>query len=263
MRSKALLDRGLGVAQMVDSFVRIVEALAKLAHEFMWPLVAIIIVWWFRKPLVHFFGSIREGSIKLGMLELQMKQAAAEAATTAEIEKEAGTAHTISFASGSGKSQRLVDWLMHVPLNELSGRKVLWVDDHPENNALEVQSLNSLGIEVTVAESTADAMRALQGNEFDVVISDMARHDDDQAGYALLEKIRMLRPTTPLIIYSSSHTADQARSIVSSGAYGSTSKASELVELVVSAIGGKEYTRWSRSRAVQQMRMLRKPWLKR
>ncbi len=91
----------------------------------------------------------------------------------------------------------------------------------------------------------------------------MARHDDDHAGYALLEKLRMLRPTTPLIIYSSSHTVDQARSIVSSGAYGSTSKASELVELVVSAIGGKEYTKWSRSRTVQQMQMLRKPWLKR
>jgi CheY-like chemotaxis protein len=248
---------------MVDNIVKIVEAFAKLTHEFMWPFVAIIIVWWFRKPLLNLIGSIREGSIKLGMLELQMKQAAAAAATSAEITKETGAPHTISFATGAGKSQRLVDWLMHIPLNELSGRNVLWVDDRPENNALEIQSLNSLGIEVTFAESTADAIRALHGNEFDAVISDMVRHDDDQAGYALLEKVRLLRPTMPFILYSSSHTIDQARSIESAGAYGSTSKASELVELVVSAIGGQEYAKWSRSRTVKQMQMLRKPWLNR
>jgi CheY-like chemotaxis protein len=248
---------------MVDNFVKIVEALAKLAHEFMWPVTAMIVVYWFRKPLLHLIGSIREGSIKLGMLELQMKQAAAEAATTAEIKKEAGTPKTLSLAPGVGKSQRLVDWLLHIPLDELTGRKVLWVDDHPENNALEAQSLTALGIDITFVESTADAMRAIKGNEFDVVISDMARHDDDQAGYSLLEKVRAVRPTMPFILYSSSHSVDQARSIASSGAYGSTSKASELVELVVSAIGGREHTKWSRARTVQEMQMLRKPWLNR
>jgi CheY-like chemotaxis protein len=226
----------------------------------MWPLVVVTIVWWFRKPLLHFIGSIREWSLKLGMLELQMKQAAVEAATTAEIAKEPRSSVELSMKAGAGKSQRLIDWLMHVPLDELKGRQILWVDDHPENNTLEVKSLESLGIEVVFAESTAEAMQKLKGNEFDVVISDMARHDDDQAGYSLLEKVRALRPGTPFILYSSSHGPDQARSIVSSGAYGSTSKASELVELVVSAIGGREYTKWSRARTVRHMQMLRRPW---
>jgi CheY-like chemotaxis protein len=152
---------------------------------------------------------------------------------------------------------------MHIPLDELSGRRVLWVDDHPENNTLEVQSLNSLGIEVTFAESTADALRLFTGKQFDVVVSDMARHDDDQAGYALLEKIRQIHRKMPFILYSSSNSLEQAKSIVSSGAYGATSKASELVELVVSAISGQDYTNWHRSRTVKNMQMLRKPWLSR
>ena len=245
---------------MVDDLVKIVGAIATLASATMWPLVVAIIVWWFRKPLLHFIGSVREGSLKLGMLELQMKQAAVEAATTAEITKEPRRSIELTMKGGVGKSQRLIDWLMHVPLEELNGRQVLWVDDHPENNTLEVQSLKSLGIEVTFAESTAEALRKLKDDEFDVLISDMARADDDQAGYSLLEKVRALRPMIPFILYSSDHGPDQARSIVSAGAYGSTSKASELVELVVSAIGGRDYKNWSRARTVHHMQMLRKPW---
>lgn len=247
---------------MVDNFVKVVEAVSKLVGALAWPLVVLIVVWWFRKPLLEFIARIKEGSVKLGFLELRATQAAAEAAVTAELAREASGSSTASIvmATAVGKSHRLADWLRHIPLAELNGRTVLLVDDQPDNNYLEVKSLEALGIRVVFAKSTPEALELLNGADFDVIISDMARPHDEQAGYSLLAKVRTLRPNMPFILYTSAHTTEQARSIISQGAYGSTSRASELVELVVTAIGGAAYTQWSRARTIRNMQENRASW---
>ncbi len=239
---------------MVDNFVKVVEAFSKLGSALAWPLVILAILWWFRTALREFIANISEGSVKLYGFEAFAKRKAIEAAATAEVAKvEASGKAPIDatvWLQSIGKSRRLADWLAHISLNELAGRKVLWVDDNPDNNIFETEALQALGIEVEFATSTSEALRKLQGNEYDAIISDMARPEDDRAGYSLLATLRNIRPGTPFILYSSSNTPDQERAIVSQGAYGSTSKASELVQLVVSAIraqGGKGWEQYYRA----------------
>lgn len=98
---------------------------------------------------------------------------------------------------------------------------MLWVDDNPDNNVFETEALQALGIEVDFEISTSEALRKLQKNDYDVVISDMARFEDEKAGYSLLVRLRDIRPGMPFILYSSTNTPDQERATVSQGAYGS------------------------------------------
>ena len=65
---------------------------------------------------------------------------------------------------------------------QIGGVSVLWVDDRPANNIYEQQALEALGIQFTVATSTANALSLLSHNKYDVVISDMGRPPDTQAG---------------------------------------------------------------------------------
>ncbi|MCA6118136.1 response regulator [Bradyrhizobium sp. WSM 1738] len=246
---------------MVDNFVKVVEALSKLGSALAWPLVALTVLWWFRTSLREFITNMSEGSVKLFGLEAFAKRKAIEAVATAEVAKieasDGPTPRSMIWLQSVGKSRRLADWLAHVSLNDLAGRKVLWVDDNPDNNVFETEALQALGIEVEFVTTTSEAMRKLQKNDYDVVISDMTRFEDEKAGYSLLNRLRDFRPGTPFILYSSTNTPDQERAIVSQGAYGSTSRASELVELVVSAIR-EEISGTSRhSRAVRDMMALR------
>ncbi|WP_354125342.1 response regulator [Bradyrhizobium sp. LA6.10] len=92
---------------------------------------------------------------------------------------------------------------------------------------------------VNFVPTTSAALEIIKGNEYDVVISDTARPEGKRAGYDLLAKIEMLRPSVPFVLYSSSNTPEQASKIKSAGAYGSTARASELIRLVTDAIKGQ------------------------
>jgi hypothetical protein len=48
---------------MVDSFVKIVEALAKLISAFAWPAVGIYLVWRFTPTLKDFLADMSEGTL--------------------------------------------------------------------------------------------------------------------------------------------------------------------------------------------------------
>lgn len=65
--------------------------------------------------------------------------------------------------------------------------RVLWVDNLPSNNRYERTMLHALGMFVDLSTSTEDALAkvAARGG-YDVIISDMGRPHDAQAGYTLL-----------------------------------------------------------------------------
>ncbi|BFV56217.1 hypothetical protein KCMC57_up13210 [Kitasatospora sp. CMC57] len=88
------------------------------------------------------------------------------------------------------------------PLN-LSGARVLWVDDVPANNAQLVRQLRSFGAEVLQVESTAEALARLSWRP-DVVITDMKRGNDRRAGIDGTVAIRARGFTGPVILYSES-----------------------------------------------------------
>jgi DNA-binding response OmpR family regulator len=72
-----------------------------------------------------------------------------------------------------------------------AGAFVLWVDDHPENNAEDAAYLEFLGARVAVAEGARQAERILGGpTRVDLLISDVARGMDGDAGFTTLRRWR-------------------------------------------------------------------------
>jgi PleD family two-component response regulator len=118
----------------------------------------------------------------------------------------------------------------------LDGTRVLWVDDHRENNTYERNVLERLGIRFQTVTNTADAMKALKSGTFQVVITNFKRQDDPKGGFTLLEEMKKLNKTIPLIIYTGSATPEYVAAAKKRGAFGETTSPQELFSLVISAL---------------------------
>lgn len=98
-------------------------------------------------------------------------------------------------------------------------RQVLWVDDHPSNNAYEVKFLAALGVQVEQVVSTEAALQRLGAARFAAVVSDLRRVEagveQAQAGVALLHQVRAQAPDLPFLFYTSREpSADPGASAV-------------------------------------------------
>lgn len=130
-------------------------------------------------------------------------------------------------------------------IDEPDQKRVLWVDDHPENNAYEAAALAKLQIDVVTVTSTGAAMQALEDDPdgFDLVISDWGRPwDGPGAGMRLLSRLRRAGSALPLVFYhgefEKAARARRAEQALAAGALGEAVYPAELIPLVVEALGG-------------------------
>ena len=79
---------------------------------------------------------------------------------------------------------------------------ILWVDDHPSNNALEVEALRRDRIAVHLAESTDDALKLLSFNRYKLVVSDLGRGEDRLAGLRMIDAMKQRGVAVPVLIYT-------------------------------------------------------------
>ena len=77
-----------------------------------------------------------------------------------------------------------------VELNLLAGTSFLIVDDSEDTIAMLEELLRLSGAQVTSATNGADALRLAQGNEFDVILSDISMPEMD--GFEFLQKLRQI-----------------------------------------------------------------------
>lgn len=86
---------------------------------------------------------------------------------------------------------------------QFQGKRVLWVDDYPENNDHFRTLLEQQGVSFTLALTTEQGMKNLTSAKYDLVISDMGRGPDGQAGIHLLQQMREAKMHVPTIIFAS------------------------------------------------------------
>lgn len=79
---------------------------------------------------------------------------------------------------------------------------ILWVDDNPVNNRLEVEAFKRRRIAVHLAENTDDALKLLKMNDYRLVVSDLGRGDDRLAGVRMTQAMRRSGMEVPVIIYT-------------------------------------------------------------
>jgi class 3 adenylate cyclase/CheY-like chemotaxis protein len=86
-------------------------------------------------------------------------------------------------------------------------KSILWVDDYPENNARLSALLRKAGCVVATARSTEEALVQLKNNFYRVIITDMGRDGDPEAGLDFLKRIRKRRWEIPVIVFTSATSA--------------------------------------------------------
>jgi CheY-like chemotaxis protein len=115
-----------------------------------------------------------------------------------------------------------------------SGGRVLWVDDKPENNAYEIQTLKTEEVPVVTALTTAEGLRLFGEGGYVAVITDFGRVEDGKyqpaAGRNLVQAVRGLDHAIPIFVFTTSKLAEEHRTeLIDAGASAVTASTVELL----------------------------------
>jgi CheY-like chemotaxis protein len=214
--------------------LQLASTIVTLIGSLVWPVALIVCVLVFRKPLATFLENLGEFNVKgPGGVEASAKRgpaaaaaavAAAEAAKTTESgeRSDLADARDIAREIPGPRAQRRIE-----------GTRILWVDDLPSSIRYERQSLAALGIIVDLATSTDSALELADEDRYRLIISDMNRPPDAQAGYRLLDALTRKGVRAPVLFYTSGKTATaQAAQAHAKGAIGITSSPRDLFAMV-------------------------------
>ncbi len=126
-------------------------------------------------------------------------------------------------------------------------KRILWVDDRPDNNQFETAALAKLQIQVVAETSTKAALARLDKDPepFDLVLSNWQRPelhlDTMSAGIHLLRQLRKRHLTVPIVFYHGSfeerERASRQQQAMREGAFGEAVMPDELFRLIAAALG--------------------------
>ena len=119
-----------------------------------------------------------------------------------------------------------------------SGKRILWVDDRPENNVYERKLLEGFGIQFSLALSTQQALAILKHETFTLIISDMGRKEGPREGYVLLDALRQQGNTTSLVFFAASSLPEHKDETLAHGGQGCTDNSNTLVNMVFKLLLG-------------------------
>ena len=93
-------------------------------------------------------------------------------------------------------------------------KRVLWVDEQPQNNENGIKALEAKNIEVVTCKSTREALEEIKKQGFDVIITDLFRYEDgiqkNEAGYELIRALHINGIKAPVILSTTSPDNDDA-----------------------------------------------------
>ena len=119
---------------------------------------------------------------------------------------------------------------MHI----FNNAKILWLDDLPANNRHERRMLRRLQTRVDIATNSKNALEMLRIDIYDLVISDIAREDEqDLNGLLFLEKLRGRNDGTAVIFYVGDYDSNLG---VPEHAFGITDRPDQLLHLILDAL---------------------------
>ena len=227
----------------IEQFTKLIEAIASLVQALGWPFLVLFLILYFSAPLKKFLNDVGEFTFKAGASGLeatakrqQIEAAAFLGAASASKAADSSAQKPPDEDKARGIANVVSQAIKPKGIRRLAEASVLWVDDNPSSNLYERKALEALGIRLTLSTSTDDALEKLRAYKYDVIISDMGRPPDKQAGYTLLEEKQKVGDTTPFIIYAGSNAPEHKAEARQKGAFGSTNNPQELFQLVLGAI---------------------------
>ena len=111
--------------------------------------------------------------------------------------------------------------------------RVLWVDDHPQNNVAEVRYLEDRRIAVYQVGTTEEALTLLPMYQYGAVISDLGRGERPLAGIDLLKAMRARGDDRPFFLYTVHSSDEQRRLVAEAGGQGVAETRDELYSAIL------------------------------
>lgn len=191
-------------------------------------------------------GGARVGNLTVGQLEQLIVGAVSLAAAQGKTEGRDATPQAIGRVA-KGAAGRVLEGIRTTeraaaPSGDSWRKRILWVDDRPDNNRYERAAFEAMGLTFTLALSTEEARAILSKERFAAIISDMGRREGPREGYVLLDSVRATDPQTPFFIYAGSNALEHKREAIRRGAQGSTNRPQELFDMVVQALPQEDVT---------------------
>jgi len=209
---------------------RIIEALGSL----LWPLLLAVVVLRVVPHLPGLMADLREAlrtrafKVKVGGAELSVEEA------TEQLRRQVTDLQTQMAAQLAERSPAQAAAAGAAPQAYQDRPTVLWVDDRPESNALELAKLRDDGVEVLQAKSTAEAMDVLTLRRgVQAIVTDLGRVEGGEyrphAGLALMRQLREAGFEQPVLVYTSARgVARDREDAVAAGAATVTASPTEL-----------------------------------
>ena len=201
---------------------RIIEAIGSL----LWPLlVAVLLI----RVIPHIPGVVadlrkamrtRAFTVKVGGVELSVEDATEQLRRqVADLQTQVATQlaeRGEPDSSGPPAAPGAPAGAAAGPVAGQDRATILWVDDAPDDNALELAKLRDDGLEVLLARSTAEAMDVLSLRRgIRAIVTDLGRSEDGEfrshAGLALLRQLREAEQDQPVLVYTSTRRVELDR----------------------------------------------------
>ncbi|WP_044556114.1 winged helix-turn-helix domain-containing protein [Shewanella piezotolerans] len=135
------------------------------------------------------------------------------------------------FWQGDVSSDSVTEFRTAEPANAVG--RVLWVDDHPENNLVERAYLEQRNIGVYTTVTSEEALMLLSMYNYQAIISDMGRHGDSLAGLKLLQAVRAAGYDTDFYLYTYVESPGVSDAIFKSGGQAVVTESDTLYQLVL------------------------------
>jgi len=183
----------------MERFADTLRALAAIA----WPiLIGVLLYKLF--PVIRGFLARDKVTIKFGEMEISAEQATQS--LSAQVKDLQDKVIAIEKKTVGDFDNRLDVEEPLSPIRRGDRFRILWVDDVPANNAIQIEKLMSDGVWVDVASETEQAIEMFDHTKYDLVISDMGRLEGGvsrpDAGILLARKIRKQNNDITIVIFT-------------------------------------------------------------
>jgi CheY-like chemotaxis protein len=135
----------------------------------------------------------------------------------------------------------------HYKYNELikdkkNHNRILWVDDLPSNNKPVIHLFQRKNIRFDIAFNTEQGIELFIDNKYDLIITDMKRGSEPDAGLKLIKQVKQLDTAniTPIVVFTSYYSVEKYGSeVMKLGALYLVTGFSNLVSLISQIFEGQ------------------------
>lgn len=92
---------------------------------------------------------------------------------------------------------------------KIKRNRILWVDDYPINNESVIKLFEDKDIQFDIALTTKQGLELYKSELYDLIITDMGRGNESDAGLSLLKELKLLHCQIPIIVYASRRAIDR------------------------------------------------------